>query len=195
MFRARAKVASVVLSAGLLLGACGDGGGGGEAAQSYATSVCTAFSTWVQDITSRNETLTQSLNPQSTPAEGKEQLQIFLDSVIQDTDKLISSVDAAGVPDVEGGQQAATQIKQAAETAKTSFQNARTEVEQLPTDPAGFQQGAQQIGGEIGSSLSGVGEQLRSRSQSEEIRQAFEESPACAQLRGGTTPGGASPGS
>lgn len=194
MFPARAKVVSIVLSAGLLLGACGDGGGDGDSAQAYASRVCTAFSTWVQDITSRNETLTQSLDPQSTPAEGKEQLQIFLDAVIQDTDKLISSVDAAGVPDVEGGQQAATQIKQAAETAKTSFENARTEVEQLPTDPQGFQAGAQQIGGEIGSSLSRVGEELRNRSQSEEIRQAFEESPSCAQLRGGTT-GGASPGS
>ena len=194
MFRARAKVVSVVLSAGLLLGACGDGDGGGNGAQAYASSVCTAFSTWVQDITQRNQTLTQSLNPQSTPKEGKEQLQIFLDSVIQDTDKLISSVDAAGVPDVDGGQQAATQIKQAAETAKTSFENARNEVEQLPTDPAGFQAGAQKIGGEIGSSLSGLGQELRNRAQSEEIRQAFEESPRCSQLRSGTT-GGASPGS
>jgi hypothetical protein len=193
MFRARAKVVSVVLSAGLLLGACGDGGGGGDA-QAYASSICTAFNAWVQDITARNQTLTQSLNPQSTPEEGKEQLQIFLDAVILDTDKLISSVNAAGVPDVDGGQQAATQIKQAAESAKTSFESARTEVGQLPTDPAGFQAGAQQIGGQIGSSLSGVGEQLRSRSQSEEIRQAFEESPTCAQLRRGTT-GGASPGS
>jgi hypothetical protein len=194
MFRARAKVVSVVLSAGLFLGACGDGDGGGDAAQAYASSVCTAFSTWVQDITQRNQTLTQSLNPQSTPEQGKEQLQIFLDSVIQDTDKLISSVDAAGVPDVEGGQQAASQIKQAATTARTSFENARNEVAQLPTDPAGFQAGAQQIGGEIGSSLSGLGQELRSRAQSEEIRQAFEESPRCSQLRSGTT-GGASPGS
>ena len=194
MFRARAKVASVVVAAGLFLGACGDGDGGGDAAQAYASSVCTAFSTWVQDITARNQTLTQSLNPQSTPAEGKEQLQIFLGSVIEDTEKLITSIDAAGVPDVEGGQQAATQIKGAAETARTSFQNARSEVEQLPTDPAGFQAGAQQIGSEIGSSLSGLGQELRNRAQSEEIRQAFEESPTCSRLRQGTT-GGATPGS
>ncbi|HEX2090207.1 MAG TPA: hypothetical protein VHI54_09830 [Actinomycetota bacterium] len=194
MFRARAKAASVVLAAGLFLGACGDGDGGGDAAQAYASSICTAFSTWVQDIQARNQTLTQSLNPQSTPAEGKEQLQIFLDSVIQDTDKLLSSVDAAGVPEVEGGQQAASQIKAAAQSAKTSFENARNEVAQLPTDPAGFRAGAQQIGGQIGQSLSGLGQELRNRAQSEEIRQAFEESPTCAQLRSGTT-GGASPGS
>ena len=198
MFRARAKAVSVVLAAGLFLGACGgdgDGGGGGDNAQAYASSVCTAFSTWVQDITQRNQELTQSLNPQSTPQEGKEQLQVFLDSVIQDTDKLISSVDAAGVPDAEGGQQAASQIKTATRTAKTSFENAREQVAQLPTDdPQAFQAGAQQVGSQIGSSLSGLGQELRNRSQSEEIRKAFEESPACSRLRQGTT-GGATPGS
>jgi hypothetical protein len=190
----RAKTVSVVLAAGLFLGACGGDEGGGDAAQAYASSICTAFSTWVQDITQRNQTLTASLSPQSTPAEGKEQLQIFLDSVIQDTDKLISSVDAAGVPDVEGGQGAAAQIKAAAAEAKTSFQNAREQVDQLPTDPAGFRAGAQQVGSQIGSSLSGLGEELRNRSQSQEIRQAFQDSPTCARLRSGTT-GGASPGS
>ncbi len=191
----RAKAVSVVLAAGLFLGACGGDDGGGDAAQAYASSICTAFSTWVQDIQQRNQTLTSALNPQSTPAEGKEQLQVFLDSIIQDTDKLIGSVQAAGVPDVEGGQAAATQIRAAAAQAKTSFENAREQVDQLPTDdPAGFQAGAQQVGSQIGSSLSGLGEELRNRSQSEEIRQAFQDSPTCARLRSGTT-GGASPGS
>ncbi|MDP8957084.1 MAG: hypothetical protein M3N24_09030 [Actinomycetota bacterium] len=190
----RAKAVSVVLAAGLFLGACGGDGGGTDAAQSYASSVCTAFSNWVQNIQERNQTLTASLNPQSTPAEGKEQLQIFLNSVIEDTDQLISSVDAAGVPEVEGGQQAASQIKAAATNARASFESALDEVEQLPTDPAGFQAGAQRIGSEIGTSLSGLGQELRNRAQSEEIRQAFEDSPRCQQLRSGTT-GGASPGS
>jgi hypothetical protein len=190
----RAKTVSVVLAAGLFLAACGGDEGGGDAAQAYASSICTAFSTWVQDITQRNQTLTTSLNPQSTPAEGKEQLQIFLDSVIQDTDKLIGSVDAAGVPDVEGGQRAAAQIKAAADEAKTSFENAREQVAQLPTDPAGFREGAQQVGSQIGQSLSGLGEELRNRSQSQEIQQAFQDSPTCSRLRSGTT-GGASPGS
>ena len=189
----RAKTVSVVLAAGLFLGACGGDDGGGDAAQTYASSICTAFSTWVQDITARNQTLTQSLNPQSTPAEGKEQLQIFLDSVIQDTDKLISSVQAAGVPDVEGGDRAATQLRGAAAQAKTSFENARDQVDQLPTDdPQAFEAGARQVGSQIGSSLSGLGQELRNRAQSEEIRKAFEESPTCARLRQGTT-GGASP--
>ncbi len=190
----RAKTVSVVLAAGLFLGACGGDEGGNGAAQQYASSVCTAFSTWVQNIQERNQTLTASLNPQSTPAQGKEQLQIFLNSVIEDTDQLISSINAAGVPEVEGGQQAAAQIKTAANSAKTSFQSALNQVDQLPTDPAGFRAGAQQIGSQIGSSLSGLGETLRNRAQSEEIRQAFEDSPTCARLRSGTT-GGASPAS
>ncbi len=190
----RAKVVSVVLAAGLFAGACGGDDGGNEAAQAYASSVCTAFSTWVQNISQRNQTLTQSLTPQSTPSEGKEQLQIFLNSVLEDTDQLISSVEAAGVPDVEGGQQAATQIRAAATSARTSFENALNQVDQLPTDPAGFRAGAQQIGSQIGTSLSGLGQELRSRAQSEEIRQAFEDSPTCARLRSGAT-GAASPGS
>lgn len=189
----RLKQVSIVVSAALLLGACGGGGGGNEA-EAYASSVCKAFSTWVQDISGRNQQLTSSLSAQSTPQEGKEQLQIFLDSVIQDTDKLLGSIDAAGVPDVDGGDRAAAAIKSAATRAKTSFETARDEVTQLPTDPAGFRAGAQKIGGEIGSSLSGLGQELRNRSQSEEIQKAFQESPACARLRSGTT-GGASPGS
>lgn len=190
----RVKRISVLLAAGLFLGACGGDEGGGQA-EAYASSICQAFSTWVNDISQRNQTLTASLGPQATPAEGKEQLQVFLDSVLQDTDKLISSVDAADVPDVEGGQRAAAQIKSATQRAKTSFESARTQVDQLPTDnPSAFRTGAQQIGSQIGSSLSAVGQELRNRAQSEEIRQAFQDSPTCARLRNSPT-AAASPGS
>ncbi len=190
----RLKTVSLLLAAGLFVGACG-GGGGSADAEAYASRICQAFSTWVNDIQRRNQTLTAALGPQATPAEGKEQLQIFLDSVIEDTDKLINSVDAAGVPDVEGGQRAATQVKNAAARAKRSFESARAQVDQLPTDNrAAFRAGAQQIGTQIGSSLSALGQELRNRAQSQEIRQAFEDSPTCARLR--TTPtAGASPGS
>ena len=103
----RLKTVAFVLAAGLFVGACGGDEAGGGGAQAYASSVCQAFSTWVNDIQARNNTLTNALSPQSTPSQQKEQLGVFLDSVIQDTDKLISSVDAAGVPDVEGGERAA----------------------------------------------------------------------------------------
>ncbi len=189
----RLKTVSILLAVGLFLGACGRGGGG-EAAEGYASKICQAFSTWVQDIQKRNQTLTSALGPQATPEQGKEQLQVFMDSVIRDTDKLINSVESAGVPDVEGGDRAAEQIRNAAEKAKSSFENAREQVNQLSTNPTEFQQGAQSIGSEISSSLGSLGNELRNRSQSEEIQKAFQEAPTCARLRSGTT-GGASPGS
>ena len=191
----RLKTVAVVLAAGLFLGACGGDEGGDGGAQAYASSVCQAFSTWVNDIQTRNNTLTNALSPQSTPSEQKEQLQVFLDSVIQDTDKLIGSVDAAGVPEVEGGERAATQIKSAAERAKSSFENDRQQVGELPTDDqAAFDAAAGQIGTQIRTSLGALGAELRNRAQSQEIRDACQESPRCAELRGRTT-AGASPGS
>ena len=191
----RLKTVAFVLAAGLFVGACGGDEAGGGGAQAYASSVCQAFSTWVNDIQARNNTLTNALSPQSTPSEQKEQLGVFLDSVIQDTDKLISSVNAASVPDVEGGERAAAQIKGAVARAKSSFQNARQQVGELPTNnQAAFDAGAGQIGTQIRTSLGSLGAELRNRSQSQEIRNAFQESPTCAALRGRTT-GGASPGS
>jgi hypothetical protein len=183
----------MVVMAALLLASCGGGSQGSTETSAYATRVCGAFRTWIQDIQQRNQTLTSSLGSNATPTEGKKQLEVFLDSVISDTDKLIQSVNSAGTPDVEGGQTFASRINGAATAAKSSFQTARQQVEQLPTDAAGFKTGAERIGSQIRTSLGSVSQVLGQGPESNEIKTAFQQSSACKTLA--QTTGGASPGS
>lgn len=183
----------------LFLGACGgdDGGGdgGGEGTEvqeeaggetvpvdEYAGAVCSALAAWVTDIQDRASTITEGINPGDAEA-GKERLAEFIGDTVAGTDELIASVEDAGIPDTEGGEEAAEQIQSGLEQVRTILEEAQQKIADLPTDPQAFGKGAQ----EIATSLQeATGEAAGSidAANSEELTTAFGENEDCSQYSG-----------
>jgi len=180
-----------VLGAALALGACGgddddDGGGGGDqvSAEEYASAICSSTQDWVGSLQKRATDLGESLGTDVSPEQGKDALAGFLDDVIADTDDWIAGVTDAGVPDVSGGEQAAEDLRAAAEEAKGVLEDTRASVEDLPTDDeAEFAREADEVGNATEESLGKVGDAI-AEPESDELRTALEETEECKQLAG-----------
>lgn len=184
----------------LILGACGGGDGGGEETgeateveadtepetvpvEDYAAAVCTALSTWVTDIQDRASTITEGIDPGDANA-GKERLEEFIGETVAGTEELIASVEEAGIPDTEGGEEAAEQIQSGLEQVKTILEDAESQIADLPTDdPQAFGQGAQQIATSL-QEATGEAAGTIDAANSEELTEAFGANEDCAQYSG-----------
>jgi hypothetical protein len=175
------------------LGACGgdddDGGGGGGgdkvSADAYAADMCKSASDWVKSLQQRATDLQGGLEPGTSPAEGKEALVGFLDDVIADTDDWISALDDVGVPDVEGGEDYASEIKTAAQDAKGVLEETGASVDDLPTDDRqAFAKEAGEVGDSAREALGKVGDAITAP-ESGDLRKALEDAPACKEIAAG----------
>lgn len=185
MFRNRRLfVVAALASVALIAGACGgdddgggDSGGGGDSADpsSYASSICTAVGDWVTAI----QEGAGDIGTSTDAKDGVEVLQSFLEQAVADTETLISEVEDAGAPDVDGGEEFADQLKGAFEKAQTILEDARDQAADLPTDdPAAFTQAATDLGTSVQEALSTVGTELQEPTD-EELSTAFQEEEAC----------------
>ena len=186
----RSKLTSVALALALLLVACGGKSGNTEA---FASRFCTAFGAWFGGITQENQKVNSSLGPDAKPKEAKRRLHAFFDAVVKDTDQFLRSINAAGVPDVEGGDRFVAQMKETFGKFKATYERAREQVDRLPSEPAAFKVGVAKLTTSLQNSLGGVN-QAFNRPPSNEIKQAFDKSATCQRLRQSPT-AGASPGS
>ncbi len=191
----RSKLGAWAIVAAFVLGACGGDGGGDEppagedpaetvTAQEYATDICGALDAWVTASQDRASSLTGVLNPTDTPENRRDVLAGYIDGVIDDTEALLDDVQAAGVPDVDGGEQIAGQIADAFDSVRTELEQTRDDVDALPTDdPAAFTAAATQLGTSIQTSLTAVGTSVSGISEPE-LNQAFATEPACSGVGG-----------
>ena len=186
------RVLAVAAMSALVIAACGgdDGGGGDEAeaetvsVDAYATDVCSALAAWVTDIQDRASTITEGLNPGDAAA-GKERLEEFIGETITGTEDLISDVEAAGVPDTDGGEEAAEQIQTGLTQVKDILEEAQTSIGELPTnDPQAFGTGAQEIATSL-QEATGEAASTIDAANSEELTTAFSENEDCAQYSAG----------
>ena len=187
------RVIALGAVAALTLGACGgDEGGGGTATEEtetvsvdeYASAVCGALSDWVTDIQDRAATITEGINPGDAEA-GKERLQEFIGDTVASTDTLISTVEEAGAPDTDGGEEAAEQIQSGLEQVKTILEDAEDQIAELPTDdPQAFGTGAQEIATSLQEATGEAASTIDS-ANSEELTEAFGSNEDCAQYNGG----------
>lgn len=187
------KFASVVLGVLLAgsLAACGgddgdDGGGGGGggatetvSAEEYANSVCTAMTDWLAGIQELSASIGETQT--ASPEEGKQALVQLLADMSEETGRLVTAVEEAGAPDVEGGEAVADQLVSAFGQTREALEEAEAKVEGLPTDQQGFQQGVAELGPTLQDALSGITDSL-SEPESEELRKAFEDEPACSEI-------------
>ncbi|MGQ0670631.1 MAG: hypothetical protein ACT4PO_13320 [Actinomycetota bacterium] len=176
----RLAVAAVIP---VLLASCGGGGGGGPAvsAEAYASGFCGLLADWIGAIADRSTELSGSIATVASPTDGQELLAAYVDGLIADTEELLTGTEQLGVPDVDGGEAIAETLIAAFEDAKAVLEDARAEVDGLPTDdPAAFAEATGVLGTSIQTSLGGIGTSLGlSNVGSPELDAAFAEDPAC----------------
>jgi hypothetical protein len=163
--------------------------GGGEtvSAAEYAKSVCTTMSTYVNDVTNLSNTFASGLDPSADLAGQRDAVVGFLDDVLTSTDKLITNLEAAGVPDVDNGQEIVDKIKASFAQAKSVIAEAKDKVQNLSLDdPTAFATQLSGIGTAIQDSMTGIGTSLQTLS-SPELEQAVASEPACSSLSGGAS--------
>jgi hypothetical protein len=110
-------------------------------------------------------------------------LRDYIDGLISDTDDLVDGVRAIGFPDVPGGEETANAFVSAFQRARTSLENARGKIDDLPDDPQGFSQAADQLGNDLQTDLSSIGDSVSDLGGQSELQAAFADTPQCQSIQ------------
>lgn len=171
----RTPRSATLLLLSLVLGACG----GGMAPGAWAASVCQALGPWRTDISSLTERASQQMAAATTPAQAKENLVRLLTGAEQATETARAKVEAAGVPDVDGGQAIADGFVSALAAMRDAYGRAKTTIDGLATGDApvfydSVESAMTTLNVEYGRSALDT-----TKISSAELRQAFDEVPEC----------------
>lgn len=174
----------------LVLVACGngDGGSGGDngtvSPETYAQNLCASMQTYIDDVTALSTDFAAAIDPAASLDEQKTAVLAFLDDVLEATDRLISSVDDAGVPDIDDGEDVVVAIEETFAEARGILEEARAEVETISVeDPQAFVEQLNAIGQTIQTSLGEIGSSLAAI-DAPELNAAVDDDPECAAVAG-----------
>jgi hypothetical protein len=149
----------------------------------FATDVCTAAKDWVDTIQQGAATFGGGLTAESSPEQIRDGLVGFLDEAITETDELIGEVEEAGVPAVDGGEEASETLLDAFQRVKTAFEEARADAQALPVeDQQAFMTGAQELGTTVQQALTEIGTELEDQ-ENPDLQGEFDENEACTELQ------------
>lgn len=164
-----------LLLAGLLFAACGNR----PAPAAWAASVCTALTPWRAEISSLTERTERQMNAATTPAQAKENLVRLLRGAEEASEAARARVAAAGVPDVDNGEEISRSFVESLAGARNAYQHARVAVEAAAVeDPSAFY-------AEVEAAMNTLNEEYgrsaldTTRMHSVQLRQAFDEVPEC----------------
>jgi hypothetical protein len=183
----RGLAAAAVLLAALVAGCGGDddagtdGADGTVSAQAYVTDVCTSISELTTVVGEGESELDQEAL--ATPEQGRDALVGFLGDAADAAGDAHASVEEAGTPDVDGGEQAAAAVSGAIDDLQTIFEDAQAEAEDMDTDDAaGFAADAQEIAASLQESGRRIQQSLGAVEENDELAEASEDVEACEQL-------------
>jgi hypothetical protein len=161
-------------------------GSGNDQVDAWAGAVCGAVGSWLTGINDLGAQLSTDVQGIADLEEGRDLLVTFMEDVVGLTDDMLGSVEDAGAPDIERGDELAADLVAALEPVKTTFEDAVVEAQNLPTDDADtFSAAATELGNSITGSQGEFQAQfdaLQQEYDSPEINAAFETVPACAQV-------------
>jgi hypothetical protein len=145
----------------------------------WAASVCSALSPWraeIATLTSRAEQVT----PQSaSPELAKDNLVRMLEGARDASGRARDQVEAAGVPEVDGGEAIARGVVDSLSKVRDAYGRARDGVQALPTtEAAAFYQGVTEVMTRLGQDYEGSALDASSL-RSQELKEAFAEVPEC----------------
>jgi hypothetical protein len=161
-------------------------GSGNDQVDAWAEAVCGAVGTWLTGINEKGAQLGTDVQGVADLEEGRGLLVTFMEDVVDLTDVMLGSVEDAGAPDIENGDQLAADLLAALEPVKTTFEDAVVEAQNLPTDdPEAFGAAATSLGNSITASqgeFQTAFDALQEQYDDPTLNAAFATVPACAQL-------------
>ncbi len=115
-------------------GAPSSSGASGDAVavETWAGSVCGSVDTWLQGINAKGTQLSQDVQGVSDLNKGRDLLVQFMEDAVSLTDEMLSSVEAAGSPDIENGDQLAADLLAALQPVEDTFSQAVDKAKALP---------------------------------------------------------------
>jgi hypothetical protein len=160
---------------GLVLGSCGSG----PTAGAWAATVCQALGPWRNTISSLTERAQQQMAAATTPAQAKENLVHLFGGAEQATETARARIEAAGVPDVDGGEAISREFVGALTAMRDAYGRATAAIDGLATgDATAFYDGVE-------AAMTTLNEEYArsaldtTKISSLELRRAFDEVPEC----------------
>jgi ElaB/YqjD/DUF883 family membrane-anchored ribosome-binding protein len=175
---------TALLSLALLAGCGGGDEPEGVEPKEWAADVCGSLQEWQSTLEQKVQTLTGEVVAAKDAEDAKKRISAFLTGVLADTERMLEALDEAGAPAVEDGEAIAEDLTVGLRQVQAAFQQARDSVVALPTDDTGdFQDELVVIGRDLQTRGEVIEEQLDEiRTKDGELREAFEETPACREL-------------
>jgi hypothetical protein len=179
---------AAALAAAVLLTACGAEDAGDTKPAQYAHSICAGLTGWRDGVAADSAELTRSLDDAADVATVRSRYTRFFSATVRRTDQLISTISAAGAPDVEHGNGYSRDLTSALHQARTGLATAQRSFGVLPaTDLAGYAAGARKVRDSLGAVFGQVGttlDHLGSTYTDGDLNRAFSAEPACQRLSG-----------
>lgn len=186
MSRSRLALALALVVSAAAAGGCGGSSGGtasGETvpANQWIGELCSGISTWQANL---REVPDASAN--TDLAKLKAEMGSFLDALVRNTQRLVSRIEQAGIPDIPEGDAAARAFRSAFTGMESSFRQAKTTIDQTPSDEAQkFAAGLTQVGMVLKDSIEQAGRAFGDIStRYPGLGKAAEEVPACQKAAG-----------
>src|SRR5436190_7315505 len=156
---------------------------GAMSAADYAAGVCSAMSTFQSDV----QQAQTSFNPNTTDlATLKQSWLSLLDSMIQATQNLVSSIQSLGVPNTSDGQQAAVALKNDFTQLQQDLQNLRDHSDALsPSNPGQFMTNFEPLIQQFQTDMQRIGQDLEQLNGGE-LEAAFSQAPECQAITSGS---------
>jgi hypothetical protein len=187
-----AATGAFVLTALVMPSGCAGGGSagtGGRAAsggpghpvepRAWTTSVCRALGPWRQQIRALNAQASQQMASATTPAQTRDNLVRLLSGAATATEEARAKVNAAGVPEVAGGDRVAGRFVTALAGVRDAYASALRTVRGLPiSDPRVFYD-------RVASAMDALSKQYAQAGldtggiDSDVLRKDFDEVPEC----------------
>jgi hypothetical protein len=147
--RSAILLAIAATAVGLLAG-CGSSNkkAGTVSASSYVGQLCTSAAAWLHSIQARTGSLETEIASTSA-AQGKRLLEAAVTGAVADTQTVVSSMRAAGVPKVNNGQQIATTVVSSFEGVTSRLAGLQPQIAGMPSNPVAFQAAVKRINGAV----------------------------------------------
>ena len=162
-----------------MLTVSGCGGEDSVAVDDYANDLCTALTGWTETLRDRQAELQEGGEPGTTPQEDRAALQSFVDGAVEASDTLVDEVEAAGVPDIDNGDEVADAFREAVVETRSELEAAQDDVGEIPTDtPDAYQAAVDDFVTDLRATLEGIDEHLEGL-EAPELDMALDEASAC----------------
>lgn len=171
----------VVVGMLLAAGCGGDDGTEASGTTDWANGVCTAVTTWTESLRSAASSVT------ADPS--RDSLESAVDDVESATETLTEDLRGLGRPDTEAGEEAQQTVEQLSDDLNDDVQEIETAVDDvsgasdIPSAVSTISATLMSMGNQISSAF----DELEQVDDTGELRNAFEQADACADLRRSTS--------